>query len=302
MPFHRTARTLVAAAGLSLAAGAAQAIRLDLRTIIEGVPSDLAICEDRDPAHRVCISQFLNAANEWTLAYAFGTPTDPPNPKIIDYMARSTRPGHDFGVIRNLDRSGEAALFRCFAATDPPQVCRAPHDARHMPENLPVILDLPEVDAATVRATEQAATGAPVRTIPGAAFIHGHAFASLAVNQMDPHTCAQAVGAEIAIRVSAAWVRRYPFGGDIGERDALVVDEEERGSANGAHAPEPTHLERYFYVPGFGRVKEGSGNYNPATGVYDVHNTGSSVRNKVVRPNPVPQPAILCPQGSAPMP
>lgn len=271
------------------------AVQINTDKYIKSVPFDIAICTPGDLSQRVCISQYTNSIGEWTIVYAFGKPTDTSNPKIIDYMTRSNSPPYFFGVIRNLDRSGGSNLFRCFGFANPVRACQASPNPRFFPEDVPVILKTNEASAATVLATENRTTGAPEEPISGANFINGNKFEIIAVNSIDVSSCTQRIGDEIAIRVSSTYVTKYPFGGEIGNRDALIIDEEESASSGGIIASKPTHLERYYYVRGYGRVKEGSSKYNPNTGRYDIFNTGASLRNIIVRPNPIPIPDIMCP-------
>jgi hypothetical protein len=82
-------------------------------------------------------------------------------------------------------------------------------------------------------------------------------------------------------------------------QDAVVIDEYELGPTTSQN-----HMERYFYVHGYGRVREGSSGYDTANGLYDLGVEGHARDNEVrsvLLPrdySKIPNSPTECPQGS----
>jgi hypothetical protein len=196
------------------------------------------------------------------------------------------------GVIRNLN---DGTQLRCFAATY--TNCTAPANSGHIPQGVPYLVTaLPVVSAATEKATENA-DGSPNHGIPGALITTPNAGSSpknywaFAVNNMTPK-CAQSVAFDTLTQNQIVYVSQYPFGGTVGTQDAVVID----GFAIGP----PNHLERYYYVKGYGRVLEtvayqasGNPNYTIQTQVV-AHNILEPLSASVININ-----TGGCGQGSA---
>jgi hypothetical protein len=114
-----------------------------------------------------------------------------------------------------------------------------------------------------VQATENdpnpaSASAWPVRPIPGALIstpssgdsVAGPNFWNFGVNNFGAG-CSQTHLYNTYSKVQIVYVTAVPFGGAIGTRDAIVID--------GINTGNPINtLERYYYVYGYGRVREGS--------------------------------------------
>lgn len=213
------------------------------------------------------------------------------------------------GVVRN--EPGDGTL-RCFATYQAP--CTAPPNSYTMPEGVPYQLSVPIVSSsALASATNQDDNGSPSDPIPGALIVtpagNGN-FWNFSVNEMDTSTCAQQIGAaKYGEYTDIAYVRGYDFKGGtatgstaMGVQDAVIV--EAIGYGNGAT---PAHIERYFYVQGWGRAAEGVA-YLGSDGKYDSNSFPRFLRvwhNILPRVNPVtgetrvPFTTPVCQQGSA---
>jgi len=244
----------------------------------------------------LCMTSRWNGYGEFEILYSNG---------IVDYIARSTAtgttPAQPVGVVRNVAGDVGGSL-RCFASAG--QVCSGPPTSDNFPEAVPASATLNVVPWTTARQAENqgssvpgaAGAGTPRTTIQGAIQLTGwRTFQEQFMNS----SCQQTPGAALQNQVSIVYVTDVDFGGDLGVNDALVIDEQERA----AGATTPHHIERYFYVAGWGRVREASAHYNSNTGVYDLHETGISTRNtyasRFATPAAIPNPTNLCPQGSA---
>jgi hypothetical protein len=140
-------------------------------------------------------------------------------------------------------------------------------------------------------ATEVAAENpiqTPRQVISGAILLSSGTFET---NGMSSLTCAQAAQYPVPHQVYGVIVDGVAFGGTIGTQNALVIDDYQT-----AVPPAVNHVERYFYVNGYGRVREGSSYYDSATGLYDTPYAPNSNRN-TLEPNTIPIPAVQCPQG-----
>lgn len=133
--------------------------------------------------------------------------------------------------------------------------------------------------------------GSPKTTIAGSLLLSNGTYLTFGVNTMNPTTCAQKYSYAVSAVVYVTYVVAVPFGANVGTHDAVVVDEFEKGPSQSQD-----HVERYFYVSGLGRVREGSATYDTNTGYYDL-NRNNFVRN-MIEPNTISIPTDQCPQGS----
>lgn len=253
-------------------------------------PSPAPFCEANGS---LCLQGAWNQHGEFVYSYSNG---------IVDWIGRSSNTGatppRPVGVIRNIPGTG--GQLRCFATNG--TNCTAPPNSAMMPEAVPSAMVVNVVPWATARLAENgpgslAGDGTPRTQITGATPISG--WQTLQIQNMNA-SCAQSSAGTIDARVSVVYVTGVPFGGDIGTRDALIIDEQERSTGSTT----PHHMERYFYVNGWGRVREAAAHYNPTSGVYDLHETGISSRNllasRFTNPAAIPATTNPCPQGSAP--
>lgn len=185
------------------------------------------------------------------------------------------------------------ANFRCFSNVDA-SPCTAPPNAAFPPQSVPQIVNLNVVYASTAAAAENS-DGTPSGPIAGSSQITGSQPVNFGIYHMDPSTCAQTYIGNVLHTVSMVFVYQKFFDGDLGYRNAVVIDEYEGGAT-----PDQNHVERYYYVAGIGRVQESSSYYNPSTGKYDRPLGGVSLRNKIVDSN-MARPATICAQGTQPL-
>lgn len=241
----------------------------------------------------LCINGYWDQYGEFVYAYSNG---------IVDYIARSVdttaMPAVPVGVIRNVPGAG--GTLRCFST--PGEPCAAPPNSSDFPEQVPEIFDTNVVPWATEQQAENAAgsaagAGTPKTTIVGEVAANG--WQTFEWINMD-NSCNQTPAGPVSNLVSFVYVTGIYFGGDMAStdpHDALVIDEQERNGSN------PDHIERYFYVNGWGRVREASAHYDANTGNFDLFESGNSARNTYAK-NITNPPAIspapnYCPQGSA---
>lgn len=209
------------------------------------------------------------------------------------------------GVIRNY--TGNHGYLRCFATwLSGPQLCNSLPNEFYMPEGVPFhFTNLPVLDASAVTDASNP-DGSPSKPIAGALLItdlssEGNYY-SFAQQRQTGSSCGQYDGnGPYQTKVFAAYVKNIKFGGTpslggIQTQDAFVVDTFAIGT--------PNHSERYFYVKGYGRVREGSADWSGTCECYGP--TGKNVDHSDVRnydssymlvgsANPEPN----CPQGSA---
>lgn len=216
-----------------------------------------------------------------------------------------TSPRQYIGVIRNYPTGGDP--LRCFTTLSS---CTAPASGFPL-EGMPYIIDrLPVVSWATVAATENdtdpsQADAYPIIGIPGAMTTTPNtsdqsSFWYYNVLNFDAN-CAQHQNFRVGSINTVIYVTGVPFGGQVGTQDAIVTD----GVSNG----NPSFLERYYYVKGFGRVREDI-SAQVATSPYGIPVYGkgnflsnNSDRSSVLPLNlgfiPFPASHGGCPQGSA---
>jgi hypothetical protein len=171
--------------------------------------------------------------------------------------------------------------------------CTAPPNSSIFPESLPEQFDTNVVPWATELGAENS-NGTPKTHIQGAVNFQSGNYEYFGVQKMNLSTCTQSYLGNVGVLIEVIFVKAVEFGGSIGIMDALVVDEYELGASAAEN-----HVERYFYVHGYGRVREASSYYNPDDGLYDKPLSGNSVRNSIQ--NVTLASPLECPQGSAPL-
>ncbi len=230
--------------------------------------------------NQLCIEGFYASDGGFIIAYTNG---------IIDFIARSDTSPYYVGVMRSANSSD----FRCFSNVDS-SPCTAPPNAAFPPQSVPQIMTLTVASSQDALSAENS-DGSPNHAIAGASLLTGPQPVTFGIYHMDPSSCQQTYEGNDQHTVYAVFVQDVNFGGDLGVKDAVAIDEYEAGPT-----PSQDHVERYYYVAGYGRVREGSASYNPTSGRYDVPLGGNSVRN-LVRPSAIAQPQTFCPQGTAPL-
>jgi len=251
------------------ASSATQTTSVDLRNYLAAVISTASgsgsmICDPiEDNAagglNPSCLTSFYdgNASGETEIVNGNG---------LIDYIAITSETQNPFGegalqyigVARNYP--GGNNPLRCFdTATSPNSNCTAPPSG-HVFGAPYLIQKIPVVSWATAQATENdadpTATDAyGTKPIPGALITTPSAgdgvgppnYENFGVNNMSS-TCAQTHSFNTYSQGQIVYVTGVPFGGSIGTQDAIVLD----GYSNDS----PSVLERYYYVKGYGRVRE----------------------------------------------
>lgn len=267
----------------------AQTALIDVRNYITQVPPSI-ICQ---PDGALCMTGYWDPYQEFVYANSNGT---------VDYIARSINtsatPALPVGIIRNIPGTG--GTLRCFAS--PGQPCTAPPNSSDLPEDLPEVFLVNVVPWTTELASENTdafgqPSGSPKTTIPGAVAFNG--WQEFDWVNMDSSGHQTWVG-PVWNFVTAVYVQGVQFGGDIGTRDALVIDEQEG-------TPAPNHIERFFYVNGWGRVREAVSYWDTNTNQYDQgpfinsnRNTlASTLQGRGITPPAINPPPNCCPQGSA---
>ena len=281
------------AVGFAKPVSATQVV-VDVANFMPQATAGQAICTDYNTQ---CVHGYPNQYGEAEFYYVQGGA-----PIVVDYVARSYGGGANGGSYIGVSRSWDTANgIRCFS--DPGQLCTAPPSTSSMPEGIPRSLFLNVVFQSDDDAASDPVYGTPVSQIAGSIDVTGLTY--FQVNTMDPTTCAQTMQGLVPVDVFAAYLYQYPFGGDVGTQDALVVEEVEYQDYNG-HL-EPNHIERYYYVNNYGRVRDSTAVYNHDTGVYySVDSQGNAVGSNPVRHNVQsvdglpPEPLNSCPQGTKP--
>ena len=224
-----------------------------------------------------CASFYNTSTNEFETIYSNA---------IHDYIASSNQ---TIGVIRSFDT---ADGLRCFANTSAP--CAAPSNATFVPEGIPVIIGLQKI-AGTDLAPFENSNGSPKGIITGSFSPQHGQYTPFANNYMNGG-CLQSGGNWTYAFTEVIYATAIDFKGDIGVKDAVIVDEYEMGP--------PAHVERYFYVHGYGRVREGSANFDSNTLAYDMPVPGQSSTDNENRNHllprdfsKIPNSPTQCPQG-----
>ena len=277
-------------------------VAVDLRQYMAAVlavakpPSGTMLCGHA--AWTECLTSVKDSAGEAEIIY------DSSN-GVIDYVAISSyahapiygnsSPQY-IGVIRN--RPGPGNPTRCFST--PGAGCASPPNSSFMPEGVPYLIpDMPVVKVEALTAASNPADGSPDAPITGSVVTTPDAdddnYWPFGVQEMTG-SCAQGYGGSATSLARVVYVKDVPFGGTLGTRDAVVID----GFSQSA-SPSTNILERYFYVRGKGRVREGIGTYDSNDGLYDdephynvVHNFEQPLDTSKINLGP-PE----CPEGSA---
>lgn len=238
------------------------------------------------PDNTQCIQGAFNQYGEYQLFYAFYN-GDP----IVDYIGRSTGSNNFIGVIRSLSSN----TVKCFSNGG--QLCQAPSNANFFPESM-YSQDLLNVATPQDDSAASNSDGTPSGLIPGSKEITGQQ--QFEVNIMDMATCRQSYSGYVGVDVSAVFIRQFPFGGNVGMQDTLVIQEIETGFNGNTMNPYPDHIERYYYVNGFGRVREATAGWSNQTHLFTNTQSNNAYRTIVHPPIGLQPPTNSCPQGSIP--
>ena len=261
-----------------------------------------------------CITSYLNGSSNGEVKISYGL-----NNNINNYIAIGSGLYNPFGDgqiqyiggVRNFtgyDTSTTTkGTLRCFTTARSPNInCTAPPSGQFF--GVPYLIKhLPIVSAATELATENP-DGSPARGIPGALITTPYAggignpnptnYWNIGVNTMSA-TCAQSHQENTYSQGQVVYVQQFNFGGSIGVQDAIVTD-------GFSYANNPDSIERYYYVSGYGLVREavswaasGSSKYDNASG-----HTATNIYHNYLLPldKTLFNSTLLttsCPQGSA---
>ena len=255
----------------------AQTAQVDLRNYIYQSPAGTMFCQSNG---QLCTQGFSSDNGEFIYQYTNG---------ITDYIARSITSPYYIGVMRNIDPNSGG--LRCFSQPDN-SPCTSPPNSAFPPQSAPMIFNT-NVATAQDAIDSENPDGSPRTPIPGyTQFYNNNQALNFGVYLLDANTCSQSFAGSVSHNVIGVLVSQVNFGGDIGIRDALAIDEYEAG--------DPGHMERFYYVAGLGRVRDGAAYYDSVTGVYDQGPSNNSVRN-LIRQSTISQPASPCAQGTAPL-
>jgi len=259
----------------------AETLQIDLRNYIYQSPAnDMMLCQS-DLAN--CSKGFVSSDDELVVIFTNG---------VLDYTARSNTSPYFIGVVRYFDPTDpNVKTLRCLSQEN--QYCTAPPTVAYPVGSAPQIFD---VNVASVQDELNADNpdGSPRQAIPGNVSFTNNQQVNFGIVDLD-NACNPTYIGTIGHQVLAVFVRQLDFQGDLGPQDTLIIDEYETGPTL-----ETYHMERYYFVNGYGRVRDGASYYDPNTMVYDGHLSGSSIRN-TLRPSTLAPPANTCPQGSAPL-
>jgi hypothetical protein len=119
-----------------------------------------------------------------------------------------------------------------------------------------------------LNAATNSADGSPLKPIAGSMITTPKASANdywqFGINSYNwPTGCAQTYIGTDPNQTRIVYVTNVPFGGTIGTSDAIIIDGYSGASSSS------DHVERAFYVLGYGRVEFGIAFYNPGDGKYD---------------------------------
>ena len=272
----------------------AQTVYVDVNDYLVQASGTGAICVDGNVQ---CIHAYPNQFGELTIYYAENR-----RPVVVDYVARSygssgPNGAYYIGVSRSFsyDSQSDTSILRCFS--DPGQFCTAPPNTSMMPEAVPRTLALNVIYPSEDYDASDPSTHTPIRPLNGTYSITG--FRDFQVVSMDFSTCQQQLVGTVGAEVRAAYIYQFPFDGDIGTQNALIIEEIEYSSY-----PTIGHIERYYYVNGYGRVRDSIGFYNPdnqqwTPGSNPVRHWYYPDINQITPPLP-PEPPNSCPQGTKP--
>ena len=280
----------------------ANQVTIDTTAYLNQSSDGQAICTDQNVNYIECVHAYPNQYGETDIVYAQQSQSGS-GPVVvgIDYITRSTNSagangGYYIGVSRSADLTDG---LRCFS--NPGQFCTAPPSTSAMPEDVPRLLTLNVVLPSDDDAASSAMDKSPIAHIAGGINISGLTYFQT-VN-MDINTCAQTLTGIIPYAVYASFLYQYDFQGMIGVQDALVIEEIEYQNVNGQIIP--NHIERYYYVNGYGRVRDSIAFWDVNSQQYTDQgpNGGFNVVRPWVRPVSVmpPEPPNYCPQGTYPL-
>lgn len=261
-----------------------ETISVNLRDYLyQTPPNNQMLC---DGNAGLCTKAFVTSDQEIANVYTNG---------IIDYTARSNTSPYFIGVVRYIDPTepdpNQRNQLRCFGQKNAP--CSAPPNVAYPPQSAPQIFNVNVASPQDELAGDNPG-GSPRQPIRGAVSLTNNTTVDFSINVLNPTTCAQTLIGGLGHQVTAVFVRQLYFGGDLGYKDTLIIDEYETGPTLPQY-----HMERYYYVNGYGRVREGAAYYDTTAQVY-THPISYSLRN-LLRANTIAQPAEPCPQGSAPL-
>jgi hypothetical protein len=220
---------------------ACAAVTVDLDDYIRAPTPGFKMCEVKqgsgDPVG--CIDGWGDAFGEWEISYWWASGA----PGVRDYLLRDKDSPLLFGVHKTFN--GQS--WHCFA--NPGQTCGQPR-ADYPIQGMPMKMTLPVIPLCKM--TYKTVT-------PGASLLPEFAaWREVDIRPFDPNNCSQ--GAP----VGKLWHRNWVFvagavslGGSLGVRKHVLVLEQDSASFNPPGFGGGERLERYWYVSGYGRIREG---------------------------------------------
>lgn len=268
-----------------------QWIWIDVREYITQETPGFHLCDTRygEPWNR-CVDGHWGAQNEFVITYDHG---------IGDWIGR-TSSTLLVGPIRNVDPYFHEH-YRCFSK--PSQRCTEPSNTDYPPQGVPGAfyaqidmdaLPLPPVpikDPTWIPITPAANIDEAIQWNDG-----WHEFG---VNLIDPVTCEQTFVRNVKRRVSYLVLDDVDFGGDLGvQYNVLVIDHEESYPNDPTDNHPEGHIERYYYVKGYGRVAIGVSQDMDGDFVYGEGEAWNTVHHKIMPGDKIWTPNF-CTQGGA---
>ena len=196
---------------------------------------------------------------------------------VLDYLGIvQTSHGKVIGPIRNFDTA--IGYLRCFAGGT---VCTVPATAPALPSyGIPTPLSLPVVANADYVATTST-YNCPYGTCPDEPLSQAMQLVDDRISRIEYDTpstnCTnQTYQGYVDVEISAAIVDWVDFGGDLGVQNNVLVIDALQGTVT------LDSLERYYYVYGYGRVKESWGRDSNNDGTYQEQPRNASNRRYVL--------------------
>jgi len=275
-----------------LGSATAQQVSINVNDYLVQASGSAALCTDNTEQ---CVHEYPNQFGEMTVFYAQGS-----QPVVVDYVARSYGSGgangaYYIGPSRSLGYNAPTHDYTLYCFSDPGQTCTAPPSTSMMPQAVPRLLTLNVVLPSEDDAASDPTTGTPIRPLNGTYSITG--ITNFQVVVMGPGCQQQLIGL-VQAEVRAAFLYQYPFGGDLGTQNALVIEEIEYQNYNGS--TEIGHIERYYHINGYGRVRDSVAFYDPSTQSYTPGSNPIRRNIRNVADVMPPEPPNDCPQGTKP--
>lgn len=244
------------------------------------------LCDTRGSKADHCNTSLTTTAGEARLVSSKGGGID--YIAITSFVHKDQPSGSSpyyIGVIRNWTGPASGSILRCFSTPNAP--CGSPADSSFMPEGAPYLIpNLPVVGVDALNDATNPSDGSPLKPIAGSMITTlepstGN-YWNFGINNFNwPTGCAQTSAGTGASQTRIVYVTNVPFGGTIGNSDAIVIDGYSKVTPSSEN-----HVERAFYVLNVGRVRFGIAFYDPSDGLFDsephydaIHSNEETINN-----------------------